>query len=219
MTAVKICGLCHPEHALIAARAGAHMVGLVFAASRRQVSPEHAMAVVAALRSDPSLQAVRVVGLFVNEHPDTINAVARRCNLDYVQLSGDETVEIAGAIERPLIKSLRMDGTPAEAEWLELAAQHQDVSGSSFAPCPFIVDAHVPGAYGGTGTLADWSRASELAKRQRLMLAGGLTPDNVADAIQQVHPWGVDVSSGVETQGSKDKTLIEAFIRAVQSLV
>jgi phosphoribosylanthranilate isomerase len=227
MTAVKICGLSTIEHALAAAVAGASMVGMVFVPVRRQVSPEQAAAITSALRQHPAGARVRIVGLFVNEQAAHINEIAAQCGLDYVQLSGDETPQQAIGICAPLIKSLRLDDGPVEQEWLRLAQSSPvpeqptmvSVQGGEIrlAPCPLVVDAHVAGAYGGTGTLADWRRAAVLAQQQSFLLAGGLKPDNVAEAIAQVRPWGVDVSSGVETDGRKDTALIESFIRMARA--
>lgn len=214
MTAIKICGLCTVDHALTAVQAGADMIGVVFAASRRQVTPEQAATIITAVRQHPSGQHVRVVGLFVNEHPQTVNAIAKSCGLDYVQLSGDEKPQHVADLCRPVIKSVRLDKTKEEQGWF--AALHDPRTSISFAPCPLIVDAHVPGAYGGTGVLADWQQAATLT--DSFMLAGGLTTENVADAIVHVRPWGVDVSSGVERDGQKDPIRIESFIRAVRSL-
>ncbi len=216
MKVVKICGIQTVAHALVAAQAGAAMVGVVFAPSRRRITPEQAVPIVAALRQhthvQPQAQPVQVVGLFVNEQATTINAIADQCGLDAIQLSGDELPELAYQLNRPVIKSLRLTGSPDETAWLDAASQ----PGFPFAACPFIVDAHVAGAYGGTGTRADWDRAADLACHQRFMLAGGLTPDTVVAAIRQVRPWGVDVSSGVESHGQKDPALIESFLHKVQ---
>jgi phosphoribosylanthranilate isomerase len=232
MTAIKICGLSTVEDALATAHAGADLIGVVFAKSRRQITPDQAAVIVDALRQDERGRRVQVVGLFVNETPTTVNTIAEACGCDYVQLSGDETPASVIGIGYPVVKSLRLDGSPAEKEWLALAAKAQTTTDGvvhlspispisptetlTFAPCPLIIDAHVPGAYGGTGTLADWEKAAAYAQSHRLMLAGGLNPSNVAEAIAQVAPWGVDVSSGVEQGGKKDKTLIERFIRAVK---
>lgn len=230
MTTIKICGLSTVEDALAAATAGANFIGLVFAPSRRRVTIEQARAMVSALRQQSVGSCVHVVGLFVNEAPDNINAIIERCELDYVQLSGDEMLEQAVGIHCPVIKALRFNGSPTEDGWLNLLAnsfQRSDLPQPvaitlqkgrlDLAPCPLLVDAHVPGSYGGTGTLANWEHAAALAKCQPLILAGGLTPENVATAIAQVRPWGVDVSSGVEVDGRKHPALIEAFIRAVRS--
>lgn len=233
MTTVKICGIRTIEHALAAAAAGADLLGLVFAPSRRQIAIDEAATIVTAVRQHTPRQQVRFVGLFVNEQTARINTTIERCDLDYVQLSGDETLDQAYGLIRPLIKSLRLSSTPAEEAWLQLFQQQMHINSQEnvvhydlddrdqhirTAPCPLLVDAHVPGAYGGTGTLADWDHAQQLARQQPLILAGGLTPENVAAAITQVRPWGVDVSSGVETNGIKDVAKISAFVTAVQSV-
>jgi phosphoribosylanthranilate isomerase len=209
MMFVKICGLRTIEHALAAADAGADMLGLVFAASRRQVSPEQAATIAKAVRATPRRRQVTIIGLFVNEAPERMLATARQCGLDAIQLSGDEASEVAGHLPGiALFKAIRLDGAPSEAGWLDIN-QAPDVR--------LLVDAHVPGWYGGAGVLADWSSAAELARRRSIVLAGGLTPENVGAAIRQVHPWGVDVSSGVETNGVKDAAKIRAFVAAARA--
>jgi phosphoribosylanthranilate isomerase len=209
MTFVKICGLRTIDHALAAADAGADMLGLVFAASRRQVSPEQAAIIADAVRTTPHARRVSIVGLFVNEAPARMLAIARQCSLDTIQLSGDEPSEVAEQLPGiALFKAIRLDSAPSEADWLK-ADQAPNVR--------LLVDAHVPGSYGGAGVLADWGRAAELASRRPIVLAGGLTPENVDAAIRQVQPWGVDVSSGVETNGLKDATKIWAFVAAVRA--
>jgi len=136
-------------------------------------------------------------------------AIVRQCSLDAIQLSGDEACALVSQLPGiALLKAIRIDGAPSEAGWLE--AHH--------APeVRLLVDAHVPGSYGGAGVLADWGRAAELARRRSIMLAGGLTPENVDAAIRQVRPWGVDVSSGVETNGLKDVAKIRAFVAAART--
>ncbi len=230
---IKICGLSTTEHALAAATAGADLVGLVFAPSRRQVSPEQARTISAALRQHPVGKQVGIVGLFVNTPPDQINWLIENCDLDYVQLSGDELPKQAAGIQRPIMKTLRLRETADEQSWLQAAAAAQPyrttnndavtmitTSGGivQLAACPWIIDAHVAGSYGGTGTLADLPRAARFARQQPMILAGGLAPDNVAAAVEQVRPWGVDVSSGVETAGQKDTARIGAFIAAARSV-
>jgi len=209
MTFVKICGLRTIEHALAAADAGADMLGLVFAASRRQVSTEQATMIAEAVRATPRARRVTIVGLFVNQAPERMLAIARWCGLDAIQLSGDEPSEVAGQLSGiALFKAIRLDGAPSETGWL--AAN----------PAPgvhLLVDAHVPGSYGGAGVLADWSRAAELAHRRSIVLAGGLTPENVDAAIRHVQPAGVDVSSGVETNDVKDAAKIRAFVAAARA--
>jgi phosphoribosylanthranilate isomerase len=210
MTLVKICGLRTVEQALAAADAGADMLGLNFAQSRRQVSPEQATSITAAVRGAAAGQQPILVGLFVNEAPERMLAIARQCGLDAIQLSGDEPSDLAAELPGyRLLKAIRLDGRPGEAGWLA-AAQAPAIH--------LLLDAHVPGSYGGTGVLADWEHAAKLASQRPIMLAGGLTPENVGSAIQQVRPWGVDVSSGVETSGVKDSAKIRAFVAAARTI-
>ena len=199
---VKICGLRTVEHALVAAAAGADLLGLVFAPSRRQVTLSEAATIASAVQRLPTPRP-RLVGLFVHEQPERIDAIAQQIGLDLVQLSGDEPVSDAVVITVPIIKAIRMDGSQCETDWLQ-------------QPVTFLVDAHVPGSYGGTGVRADWARATLLAQQRPLLLAGGLNAENVAAAIVAVRPLGVDVSSGVERDGRKDTLLIEAFIAAAR---
>ena len=214
---VKICGLRTVEHALAATAAGAAMLGLVFAPSRRQVTPEQAAAIVAAVVAAPH-PAPHRVGLFVNTAPALINTLAAQVGLDYVQLSGDEPVAYAELLTLPIIKAIRMDGSAHEAAWIRLAyAEQRPPQLGGQRAVILLVDAHVPGSYGGTGVVADWARAAELAARAPTMLAGGLNPANVAAAIAAVRPLGVDVSSGVEQNGQQDPAKIEAFVGAARA--
>lgn len=211
MTIVKICGLRTVEHALTAVAAGADLLGFIFAPARRQIGPGQAATIAAAVRAAPGGQRVGLVGVFVNESVGHMLDIASACSLDALQLSGDEPAAIVGELradrpDRAIIKAIRLAGTDAEQGWLEAGA-----------PVRLLVDAHVPGAYGGAGVVADWARAAELARRQPIMLAGGLSPDTVAEAIAQVRPWGVDVSSGVETDGVKDHAKIQAFVAAARA--
>lgn len=187
-----------------AVMAGADLIGIVLAPSRRRVDPEGARDIAVAARGQARElgRSVTIVGVFVNEAPESINVLAREIGLDQVQLSGHEDLAVAAKIELPVVKAIRFDAHSTEAAWL---AQEQ---------WPLLADAKVDGAYGGVGILADWARAAELAARRPLWLAGGLTPANVAAAIERVRPVVVDVSSGVETAGVKDLAKIAAFIRA-----
>jgi phosphoribosylanthranilate isomerase len=208
MTAIKICGLQRAEHALAAAEAGAAMLGFIFAPSRRQVSAEDVQAIRAALAA--AGHQPELVGVFVNAAASEMLAVAERCGLDVLQLSGDEPVELLARLPgRRVIKAIRLAGLPEEQSWLQQGPHHDHVR--------LLVDAHVPGTYGGAGVVADWDRAAELALRVPILLAGGLRPANVGKAIGNVRPWAVDVSSGVEIDGAKDSAAIRAFIEAVHT--
>jgi phosphoribosylanthranilate isomerase len=209
---VKVCGIMEPGHARVAAACGADMVGLVFASSKRQVSIERARAIRVAL--DEGLSRPQLVGVFVNEAPEVVCEVARRVGLDIVQLSGDESVEDVAECARsyPVIKALRFEAGTS----MGTAAQVADSYASCADRVRLLVDAHHAGKYGGTGQVADWSLAAELAGRHEIILAGGLNPRNVAYGLAAVMPWGVDVSSGVESGGAKDAGLIRAFVDAAR---
>lgn len=199
MIRVKICGITTPEAARVAAEAGADAIGLVFAPSQRRVSVEQAKAIVAAL---PPF--VSRVGVFVNEAPERIAAIAEACGLDALQLHGEEPPEACRWFPRKVIKAVRVQGA-GSVEGLE-----------RYQVDAFLLDTYVQGQLGGTGRTFDWQIAKVAASRFRVILSGGLTPENVADALELVRPYGVDVSSGVETGGAKDPGKIRAFIAAVR---
>lgn len=220
MTLVKICGIGESGHALAAAEAGADFIGLVFAESRRRVSIEQARAIARALgeplaaarggveRIEAPLWQKRplVVGVFANADAETINRTAEAVGLDLVQLSGNEPWDICDKLSRPALKAVKVkDGTSAD----EIIAALRP------GAIP-LLDTHAEGALGGTGRPFDWSVAAAVARRFPIVLAGGLTPENVGEAVRRVRPWAVDVSTGVETGGVKDVEKIRAFIAAVR---
>ncbi len=220
-TLVKICGVTTPAHALVAAEAGADLIGLNFyPPSHRNLAPEAAAGIVRALRA--AGHGTLAVGLFVNEDPAHINAIAATVGLDLIQLSGDEQPADLARLARPVLRAVRI--APGESlvrirERLTSATTMLGPRdpGPLGQPLTPLLDAHVPGAYGGTGTPADWDAAATLARLWPLFLAGGLTSDNVGAAIGAVGPFGVDVSSGVETAKVKDPAKIRAFIAAVRA--
>ena len=202
-TRVKICGITRIEDALAAARAGADAIGLVFEPkSPRYVKPDQALSIVRAL---PPF--VTVVGLFVNAAPDTVETVLGRVPLDLLQFHGDETPEQCRRYHRPYIKAIHMR---PETNLPEQARRYADAEG-------LLLDTASANVAGGSGEAFDWSLVpSGLAKP--VILAGGLTPENVAEAVRRVHPFAVDVSSGVEqAKGIKDAGKISAFIEAVRN--
>lgn len=205
---VKICGIQKASDALVAAEAGADFIGLMFAPSRRRIDLETGRHIVTSLRQSHAGRDVTVVGVFVNEELATIREVAEQVGLDWVQLSGHEPFTIQDDLTLPTIKTIRFDDHPSEAGWLQTT--------SSCDLQPIHVDAHVPGSFGGTGVVGDWHIAAQLAAQRPILLSGGLSSDNVAAAIAAVKPWGVDVSSGVETNGIKDLVKIRAFIEAAK---
>ncbi len=212
MTRVKICGIREKAHALAAIEAGADFIGLVFAPSKRQVTPARAGEIVDAAKSRSD--AIDTVGVFVNMPAAEVNAIANSCNLDWVQLSGDESWEYCREISKPLIKAIRIrQGQSPEQILADLATGAKILTPKKYL---YLLDSELKGRYGGTGTAFDWNLARQAAEQFPVIIAGGLTPENVAEAIKMVAPWGVDVSSGVETGGVKDIAKIKAFIEAVR---
>ncbi|MFQ5874004.1 MAG: phosphoribosylanthranilate isomerase [Dehalococcoidia bacterium] len=212
MTRVKICGITEADQALAAAEAGADFIGLVFAPSKRQVTVDKAGEIILALKRLPSPPLV--VGVFVNIPAPEVNRIADRCGLDWVQLSGDESWEYCQDIERPIIKAIHVPNWEHEEEILDnLSIGHKLLKGPAFI-C--LLDSHVEGSYGGTGQTFDWRLAGRVSQRFPVIIAGGLSPENVGQPIRLVRPWAVDVSSGVETEGVKDISKIKTFIHAVR---
>ena len=201
MVKIKICGITNREDALHAVACGADALGFVFyEKSPRCIEPEQARAIIAAL---PPF--VASVGLFVNERPQRIEEIAAFCSLGLVQLHGDESPEACLIPGRRVIKALRV----RDAQSLERAAD--------YAVAGLLLDAWVPGTYGGTGHTFNWQLAARVARQRPVILAGGLTPENVAEAARAVRPYAVDVSSGVEAApGKKDPEKVAAFIRAAK---
>jgi len=201
-TRIKICGITQPEDGLAAVKAGADAIGLVFyPPSPRAVTIEQAQIIVEQL---PPF--VTVVGLFVNEGRERIEQTLQQVSIDLLQFHGDESPEMCQGYGRPWIKAVRMkDGVDLIA-----AADAYKASRG------LLLDAYEAGRPGGTGHLFDWQRIpTQLAGR--IILAGGLNPDNVEAAVRAVRPWGVDVSGGVEaTKGIKEAQKIAAFIRGVK---
>ena len=200
MMFVKICGITTAEDAQAAVEYGASAVGFVFwPESPRCLEPCRARAIIATLPS-----SVTAVGVFVNQPASYVNGVVDLAQLAAVQLHGDETPAFAAEMTRPVIKAVSVDGdAPAVAGWPESVM--------------LLVDAKDPVRRGGTGIRPDWLAAAAVARGRRLLLAGGLTPENVAEAIAQVQPFGIDVSSGVERRpGVKDHGRLKALFDAIR---
>jgi len=211
MTRIKICGIRDKTNALTAVEAGADFIGLVFAPSQRQVTPAEAREIAGAVRE--SSAAAKVVGVFVNAPVFQINEIADFCALDVVQLNGDESWEYCSKIANPIIKAIRIGGQSLQDLGTELSAAGKLLTGHRLIT---LLDSRVEGKYGGTGESFNWNLAQQIAEKFRVIIAGGLDPNNVARLIETVAPWGVDVSSGVETGGVKDTFKIKAFIEAVR---
>jgi len=213
MFRIKICGITNVDDALAATRAGVDALGLNFyPKSRRYLDPDLARPIVEAV----SHNAVKV-GLFVNASVDHVQQTFDRLGLDLIQLHGDEPPEFLAELgNRPVMRAFRLGpaGSPPVAEYLGRCRRMDCL------PRLVLIDAHVKGEYGGTGKVADWPAAKEYAVAEggsSLVLAGGLTPDNVAEAIHAVSPAAVDTAGGVESSpGKKDPAMIEAFVRAAR---
>lgn len=202
-TAVKICGITRREDALAAAYAGAHAIGLVFhAASPRHVLPAQARAISLAL---PPF--VCAVGLFVDLPAAAVSAILREVPLQLLQFHGDESPDYCASFGMPYIKAIRMR---PEVDLLQFASRFSAARG-------LLLDTYTPAAPGGTGESFDWDRVHR-GLPLPIVLAGGLTPDNVGAAVRAVRPWALDVSSGVErAKGIKDASMIAAFIRGARN--
>lgn len=216
MTLVKICGLTTLADAQAAVDAGADLLGFIcYPPSPRYLPPDHIAAILSDLRPLTSALRPRTVGVFVNESFNAVQRTLAETGLDLAQLHGGEPPVTLERLQGRAFKALRsrsLAEAEADAEWY---ADLGPVDGPDL-----LLDAYHPQAYGGTGHRADWDIAAALARQHRLLLAGGLTPANVAAAIAQVQPWGVDVSSGVESEpGRKDHAAVRAFVVAARGSV
>jgi len=210
---VKICGNRDPEFCCLAANAGADLLGFIFVpGTNRYVELEVAAECVATVKHSGA-RAPQAVGVFVDEQPEHINEIARKTNLDVIQLHGKELATELERIELSVIKVIR---STANETLDDIKRALDTYLTSSNPPVAFLVDGYHAKLHGGTGVKADWDLAADLAANFPVLLAGGLNAENVVDAIGKVKPLGVDVSSGVETDGSRDPEKITSFIRAAK---
>lgn len=203
-TRIKICGITRIEDAEFAARNGADALGLNFApASRRRVTPEAAAPIARSVAG----RAIRV-GVFLDADPDEVRRVLAEVELDALQFHGAETADYCESFGLPYVKTLRVT---ARVDGATLAREHPGA-------CCHLLDTFVPGQAGGTGQTFDWSLWPTDAGL-KLALAGGLTPENVGDAIRRLRPWAVDVAGGVEngTPGCKDRERTRRFVAVVRA--
>ncbi|UII58582.1 phosphoribosylanthranilate isomerase (plasmid) [Cytobacillus spongiae] len=201
MTKVKICGIRNEMEARWALEAGADALGFVFAESKRKIDVESAAHICAGLPSE-----VMKIGVFVNETKEFLEEIYRDVNLDYVQLHGDESADFCHDLGLPYIKAIGVK-------------EKEDLVGvGHFGGGLILLDSGNGPYRGGNGTTFDWSYADASTYHQQMILAGGLTAENVREAITKVRPYMVDVSSGVETEGRKDRKKIQSFIREAKSL-
>lgn len=197
MTLVKVCGVCNAADALAAAGAGADLLGFHFCSSVRRVTPAEVQSIAAAL-DEPR---PRLVGVFIDQSGAEIDEIAERVGLDLVQLHGSEPAGFK--VGRPILKALKVrDG---------------QVLGSEDWPDPILLDSWSSDQRGGTGRTWNWEAARPLVEQRRVFFAGGLNPNNVGKVVRRYHPYGVDVSSGVERAVRvKDPNLVRAFVQAVR---
>lgn len=207
---VKICGIKTLSDALAAIDAGADMLGYNFyPKSKRNISINECVEIQTEL-VERGMDVISI-GVFVNASYETIITTLEVCALNLAQLHGDESPEFLEELGEWVFKAIRPQNAEESMSALEKYPQREE------APA-LLVDTYHPSEYGGSGTVGDWSLARELAARIPILLAGGLTPENVGEAVRQVNPWGVDVASGVEaSSGFKDVSKISAFIAAAKS--
>ncbi len=205
---VKICGLTNLDDALAAAELGADYLGFNFyPKSPRSIAELECERIVTTLRKE--FPQTVCAGVFVNHPPADIARIVKRCGLDAVQLSGDEPPEVLAALSAARIPAFKAVRAPIDEGKLTQLAE------AGTAEPALLLDANVSGRYGGTGRIADWDWARSIAARLPVFLAGGLTPENVADAVRDVRPWGVDTASGVEkSAGKKDRRMMADFLAA-----
>jgi phosphoribosylanthranilate isomerase len=201
MTRIKICGITNLSDALTAVELGADAVGFIFAESPRQVDMETAREIIKSL--PPFLSRV---GVFVNEKPEDIQSTVKYCGLTMVQLHGNESPSYLKALDLPFIKAFRVHDHSILEHLREYKLSH------------FLLDTYVGNQAGGTGKSFDWEIAQKAGRLGKVILGGGLNNDNIENALDMVHPFAVDVSSGVEAYpGKKDTHKLEAFIRKVKA--
>jgi phosphoribosylanthranilate isomerase len=196
MTWVKICGIRDIKSAKAAEAAGSDAIGFMFAESTRKIAPVQAKDIIQSLG-----KTILKIGVFVNEQPAKINEIVRDCQLDMVQLHGEEPPNHLQEIIVPVIKAFRVAD---QADLLALA---------SYTPYAFLLDSKVAGTQGGSGQSFDWRLLAELQEKRKIIVAGGLTVDNVCLAISTTAAFGVDVSSGVESNGQKDALKMRLFVQ------
>jgi phosphoribosylanthranilate isomerase len=215
---IKVCGITRLDDALYAAEIGVDMLALNFwPGTRRRIDRTSAQTLVEALRSRLGDDCPLLIGLFVNSEVGAIQSTVDQLGLDAVQLSGDEPPEMLAQLKGHAFRSIR----PTSAEQTAVEAQSYHAATADYLPS-LLVDAYHKGSFGGTGIqTSDAIALTAKAKAARLMLAGGLTPENVAARVEAVLPWGVDVASGVEdgTPGVKDHNKMKAFVQVVREVV
>ena len=215
---VKICGVRRLSDALVAAGAGADYIGIVFVPGRRRrLDTDAARCITDGLR-DGGGNAPQSVGLFGDQPLAEVLDTIVAAGLAGVQLCGGESVDYCRRVQQSGAGVIKVWHIADGAGVADIDAVSRSIDAYAAAGCTITLDRQVAGWHGGTGQAFDWRIAARLAERHRFMLAGGLTPDNVAAAVQSAQPWGVDVSSGVETDGVQDADKIRRFIANARSV-
>jgi phosphoribosylanthranilate isomerase len=209
---IKICGLMEMEHAAVAARAGADLIGFVFAPSRRQITAERAATVIEELTRMTGGNRPKAVGVFLNSSATEMNQIAGKAKLDLIQVHGEPS-DLSSLVP-PYIRAYRT--LPGSSPG-ELSAEIARAADRKNPPSLILIDGYHPQFEGGAGVPADWELIREVDAHIPVLVAGGLTAGNVREAIRITEPAGVDVSSGVETNGRKDSHLIRQFVEAARS--
>ncbi|MBP3192413.1 phosphoribosylanthranilate isomerase [Natronogracilivirga saccharolytica] len=199
---LKICGITSLEDARFAAGALVDYLGFIFyPGSARYISPRNASEIIS------WIEGPKCVGVFVNQPADEINKVIKKTNIDLVQLHGDESPGFARSLDRPVIKAFRVKGPEQAGELSESISEWEDVAEY------FLFDAHHDQLYGGTGSAWDWSIVNKLGHSTPFFLAGGINDENLKEAVSQVSPFGIDLSSSLEeSPGVKDFDKIQSFV-------
>ena len=215
MTKLKICGLSDVSRAVAATEAGADFLGFVFVPGvRRLLTEDRARQIIQQYLKLKGSGGPRLVGLFADQPIEDVNRILRYCDLDLAQLCGSEPPEYWAEVEKPIIKQVKVKEIGSREDTIARVVEEVARVVSRGQTC--LLDRYEEGAKGGTGQSFDRQVARDVAKHHPFMLAGGLAPENVAEAIRTAHPWGVDVSSGVETDGVKDIEKITAFAKEVR---
>ncbi|HET7815163.1 MAG TPA: phosphoribosylanthranilate isomerase [Candidatus Baltobacteraceae bacterium] len=202
-TRIKFCGCRSVEDALLAVECGADAIGMIFAESSRRITLETAEAIGRALPA-----YVTPVGVFSNAEREQIEQAVRAVPGLVAQLHGDESAAFASSLTVRNMKTIHVASEDSAADLNERAA--------AYADCDLLLDTSAGGQRGGTGMVFPWEAAADLVRRRRVVVAGGLKPENVGECVRMLRPFGVDVCSGVETNGKKDAEKMRAFVKAVR---
>ena len=215
MTKIKICGLRESKHVSKAASVGVDFVGFVFVPNvRREISISQAHRIINEYRNLHGNTGPQLVGLFANQPQEHVNHIIDFCGLDMIQLCGNEEHEYWDEITVPIIKQIKVTDNDSQGYTVsQTLAKVAKVVQHGHIP---LLDKHESGSLGGTGLSFDWDIATHISQHHDFILAGGLTPHNVGIATSTVRPWGVDVSSGVEINGTKNSHKIADFANQVQ---